>query len=165
MPFPAAEAAVGQWRSRLDPSADLGVPAHVTVHFPWLAAEHVDDDALGQVTALASGTPPFDVVFRRVGWFGRQVAWLDPEPRETFTRLLTDSAARWPDHPPFEGQFDTVVPHLTLGMGPSPDLDDAVAQIASRLPIHDVAAHIWWMTRAEHERWTIRRTFPLGQPA
>ena len=41
---PAAERAVGPWRLHYDPSAAAGMPAHVTVLFPWLAASAVDAD-------------------------------------------------------------------------------------------------------------------------
>ena len=34
---PEAETAVAAWRERLDPQAVLGVPAHITVLFPFAA--------------------------------------------------------------------------------------------------------------------------------
>jgi hypothetical protein len=36
LPVPAAEAAVGPYRALLDPSARDGVPAHITVLYPFL---------------------------------------------------------------------------------------------------------------------------------
>ena len=32
----AAESVVGRWRADLDPSARLGMPAHVTILYPWI---------------------------------------------------------------------------------------------------------------------------------
>src|SRR6185312_14804244 len=43
---PEAETAVGALRREHDSSAALGVPAHVTILFPFLPPERVDQDAL-----------------------------------------------------------------------------------------------------------------------
>ena len=41
---PAAEPAVSAHRSRLDPGAPLGVPAHITVLYPFLPPAAIGDD-------------------------------------------------------------------------------------------------------------------------
>lgn len=40
--IPEVERAVCGWRERLDPSAQAGVPAHVTVLFPFLEESRID---------------------------------------------------------------------------------------------------------------------------
>ena len=40
---PDAELVVAHWREQLDPHAMLGVPAHVTVLFPFAAPDRIDE--------------------------------------------------------------------------------------------------------------------------
>ena len=54
--------------------------------------------------------------FERTGRFPG-VVWLAPEPAEPFIALTELLAAAFPDHPPYEGAHDEIVPHLTLGLG------------------------------------------------
>ena len=61
-------------------------------------------------TAIAAAVEPFEVRFERVRRFPG-VVWLDPEPAEPFRSLTAAIVARWPDHPPYGGVFDEVIPH------------------------------------------------------
>lgn len=64
--------------------------------------------------ARAAAVPQFRAEWGQTGWFGDDVPWLAPEPEPI--RSLT--AAVWhafPDQPPYEGRFDDIVPHLTIG--------------------------------------------------
>src|SRR5690348_2380773 len=75
---PAAEPAVGEHRARLDPSARGGVPAHLTVLYPFLAPPLIDDAVLASLAALFAAVPAFAFTLDRVGWFGDEVVWLGP---------------------------------------------------------------------------------------
>ena len=59
------------------------------------------------------------------------LVWLEPEPAEPFAALTAAVAARWPDHPPYGGVFDTVIPHLTVVESEDAPLD-AVEEAARR---------------------------------
>src|SRR5207253_5282871 len=91
---PEAQALYDAWRDRWDPAP--GVPAHVTLLFPFRPAELVDDGLLGELRDLFSPAAPFDVEFRRVGRF-EEVAWLVPEPSEPFVALTKALVARYPE--------------------------------------------------------------------
>jgi hypothetical protein len=52
---PAAEAAVGPHRARLDSSALDGVPAHITVLYPFLPPAEIGPDALARLSRLFAG--------------------------------------------------------------------------------------------------------------
>src|SRR5215207_2399787 len=43
IPVPAAEPTLQRWRERLDPACRLGVPAHVTLLYPFVAPAALDD--------------------------------------------------------------------------------------------------------------------------
>jgi 2'-5' RNA ligase len=158
----AAEGVVGGWRQSLDPSAAAGVPAHITIHFPWVPADQVDHPVLRDLEEMVAAIPPFRVVFDRIGWFDREVLWLDPDPNEPFIAMAAQSAARWPDQPQYGGQFESVVPHLTIGIGNRDELHRAQAGLAKVLPIHDVVTQVWWITRTGTERWVVRHSVDLG---
>ena len=46
-----------------------------------------------------------------------RVLYLAPEPAAPFVELTQAIAARWPDHQPYGGEFDSVVPHVTVVNG------------------------------------------------
>ena len=162
IPCLAAEKIVGGWRESLDPSAAAGVPAHITIHFPWVPADRVDQSVLRDLEEMVAAVPAFEVAFERIGWFDREVLWLDPDPQEPFISMAAASARRWPDHPQYGGQFETVVPHLTVGIGHADELDSVGARLAVALPIHDVVTQVWWITRTGDEQWVVRHTLDLG---
>src|SRR4051812_28961248 len=107
---PEAEAQVGELRLEHDSSAALGVPAHITILFPFVDGESVDEDAL---TELFARFPAFDFELDRVERFDAGNVWLPPDPSLRFAALPSGVWQRWPDHPPYEGEFDEPIPHLT----------------------------------------------------
>jgi 2'-5' RNA ligase len=67
---PAAEPAVAPHRSRLDSSAPLGVPAHITVLYPFLPPPDVDADVLASLSRLFASVDRFRFTLDRAAWFG-----------------------------------------------------------------------------------------------
>jgi hypothetical protein len=134
VPFPALEPLVGPFRRRLDRTAAWGVPPHVTVLNPFVRPL-VGADVLDRLTGALSGIGPFECEFARVEWFGDDVVWLAPEPDRPF-RDMTEAVWRaFPDHPPYGGRFDDVVPHLTVGHLDLPAMREAAAALAVCLPV------------------------------
>ena len=78
LPVPAAEPAVGQHRARLDEAARDGVPAHITVLYPFLPPAGIDEALLASLGRLFAGVAAFGFTLDRVGWFGEEVVWLGP---------------------------------------------------------------------------------------
>lgn len=111
---PEAEPAVGGHRDILDANARLGVPAHLTVLFPFMPPAHIDwtvYEALGQLFGRISA---FDFRLTHTGWFGDDVLWLGPEDAQPFRALTELVQEAFPDYAPFKGQFADVIPHLTI---------------------------------------------------
>ena len=126
---PAAEPVVGPWRSQYDPSAADGMPAHVTVLFPWLAASAVDADVLARLDSLVRREPAFGLRLAEPARFPNTL-YLRPEPDAPFRRLTAAVAGTWPDHPPYGGAYADVVPHLTVAdQQAAAVLDDVQAAI------------------------------------
>ena len=161
---PNAERAVGQWRERLDPQATLGVPAHVTVLFPFAAPEHIDQGILAALRRVLSAMEPFEFQLARTGWLGRSVLWLGPEPAAPFRQLTEGLTAAFPDYPPYGGQFAEVVPHLTVGdHGTAQQLAAAECDVRRHLPIREHAQAVTLMAEQADGHWRHRSRFGLGQ--
>jgi 2'-5' RNA ligase len=162
--IPEAAPAVDGWRERtcLD-RPSIGIPAHVTLIFPFVQAEHVAEEIVADLRALFSATPPFIVAFREARRFP-QTLYLVPEPAEPFVRLTESIVERYPDYPPYEGEFDTIIPHLTVAHGDDTLLDKAAAEVGPELPIEAVVREALLLEELEPEwvRWGERARFPLG---
>jgi 2'-5' RNA ligase len=155
--IPDAEPTVAELRDRLDANAGLGIPAHVTVIYPFVPAGSVSQEIRERLADLFGAIPTFRFRLDRVGWFGEDVVWLGPHDPRPF-RVLTERVfAEFPDYPPFEGRFADVVPHLTVGHGhPVAELRAAEEAIRPHLPIEGTVTTVSLMTSGPAGRW--RRT-------
>jgi 2'-5' RNA ligase len=161
---PRAAPLVEGWLERtagMKPSQ--GVPAHVTVLFPFVPAERIDEALLEELRALFAGFEPFGFTLPRLARFPTTL-YLDPEPAGPFRALTQAVAERWPEHQPYEGAFDEVVPHLTAAQGEPDLLDLAEAEIAPKLPLVGRASEVTLLVEAERfgELWERHATFPFG---
>jgi 2'-5' RNA ligase len=162
--FPDAAPVVDAWRERTsDDKPSMGIPPHVTLLFPFVAADVIDEAILGELGALFTATPPFAVSFPEVRrWPG--VAYLAPEPQEPFSRLTDTLVTRWPDYPPYEGIHETVIPHLTVAYGDEALLGEVEADVLPQLPIDVRVADALLLGEVEPRvRWRERARFPLGR--
>jgi 2'-5' RNA ligase len=107
---------------------------------------------------------PFDFRLDRIGWFGTTVLWLGPEDPAPFRDLTERVFAAFPDFPPFGGQFEDVVPHLTVGLErPSDELRRAELEIIAALPVTARASAVTMMAESSPGgRWETLSSFPLG---
>lgn len=164
IPIEAAEAAVAEHRRYLDATASWGVPAHVSVLWPFMHPSTIDIGVISRLRSAVGSVQAFDCTFARCDWFGDDVLWLAPEPDQPFQELT--SSAVWhafPDHPPYGGAFDDIVPHLTVGeRSPLSALRDAAESVSHQLPI---TAHIERAVliagTAEPDSWRTVHEFPL----
>jgi 2'-5' RNA ligase len=106
---PEAEPLVHEWRLRWD-NASLGIPAHITLIFPFVPSGEIDDELLGELQTVFAAQPSFAFSLPRVARFPEH-AWLAPEPAEPFRHLTELLANRYPGYPPYEGIHEEVVPH------------------------------------------------------
>lgn len=161
---PAAEAAVARHRERFDLAAQWGVPAHVTVLYPFVPPAAIDNAVLADLARAAAAVLQFRAEWRRTGWFGGDVLWLAPEPESSFRALTAAVWHAFPDHPPYEGRFDDVVPHLTIGHdAPFDDLRAAEREVVTRLPITMVVNAVQLMCGTTTPgSWRTIAEFPLG---
>ncbi len=146
---PEAEPVIGHIRPRYDRAGALGVPAHVTVLFPF----GEDPDGLEELFAEVE---PFDFALVRTAWFDPPVLYLAPEPAKPFIALIETVYARYPD---FGGTHGAIVPHVTVGKAVP---EDDERQIQAALPIRARAESVTWLEERADGRWAERRRFALG---
>jgi hypothetical protein len=161
---PEAESAVATHRAWLDSAAGRGVPAHITVLYPFLPPAEIDDDVLSRLGACVASVPAFETVLTRAAWFGEDVLWLAPDPDAPFRALTAAVWRAFPDNPPYGGEFADVVPHLTVGDGaPLPVLRAVSDEVVPYLPIplHITTARLI-QGSDEPDSWHTVAELPLG---
>lgn len=161
--IPAAEPVIGRWREQLDANTSLGIPAHVTVTYPFVPAGDINALIRQRLTELFGPVPSFGFVLDHVDWFEAETLWLGPRDPAPF-RALTDRVfAEFPAYPPFAGQYDEVIPHLTVGhRQPVAGLRAAEAAIRPQLPIEGVVRAVSLWTQESDQRWRRTATFDLA---
>jgi len=156
---PEAEAVVAVHRQRHDPAAADGVPAHVTVLYPFRT--ELDDATLDAVAAIAGAVPAFDLTLRTTARFPGVVLYLDPEPAAPFHELIARCAAAFPDCPPYEGTIPDPIPHLTVADGVDEPTAAALdAEVRTGLPISCRVDRLTLISGPPP--WRAVRHFPLG---
>ena len=158
---PEAEPLVSHWRAKHDWSAQRGVPAHITVLYPFVPTERLDETVLGGLRKLFASQAPFSFQLTRVARFP-EVAWLAPEPSEPFAALTELVVERYPDYPPYEGIHDEVIHHLTVAEGGIELQDEVETALTPLLPLQADAKSVSLLVEDENERWHLRERLPLG---
>jgi 2'-5' RNA ligase len=162
---PEVEGLVGRFRSEHDPAAAAGVPAHITINYPFTPALSDGDELRERLAKLFGRVQPFEFSFRRLARFP-DVIYLPPEPVEPFRALIALVAEAFPESPPYGGAHETIVPHLTVADTEDEGTLAAVeAQLAklitARFPIRSTADRVWLIV-SDGVLWQPKASFPLG---
>jgi hypothetical protein len=162
---PDAEPLVAGFRSRFDRSAARGMPAHVTVLYPFRHPDAISADLLGDLRSLFLGLRRFRFTLGGVCGFP-DVVYLAPEPLAPFDALTQGVAARFPETPPYGGALADPIPHLTLAQRPpAPSLEEVserfVREAGARLPLECAADEVA-LAIQRAGRWSIGPSFALG---
>jgi 2'-5' RNA ligase len=161
LPLPGLGPVVEGWRRRCEPSARLGMPAHITLLFPFLAEPELTSGAVAELAAIMGSFRAFALRFERTATFPG-VLYLAPTPAEPLIEMTRAIEARWPDHPASGGAFEEVVPHVTVTNGADPGVMQAAGdELARQLPLSSAAdrAALYVFTGAA---WVERATLPLA---
>lgn len=164
IPVPEAEELVGAYRDRYDPVARAGIPAHITLLYPFLDREAITRKSVTEVREVFQSFQPFDFFFAEARRFPG-VLYLHPQPKIEFIRMTLALVNHFPDHPPYKGAYSSIVPHLTVA-----HVDDAVALEAiavefqshagSYLPMKSRVEEIWLMVK-RNGKWSKHTSFAL----
>ena len=164
IPVPNADKLVGVYRDRYDPAARAGIPAHITLLYPFLDRECITSNSVVEVQEVFQSFQPFDFFLVAMRRFPG-VLYLHPEPDNEFRRMTQALVDQSPDHPPYKGAYSSVKPHLTVAHA-----DDVVAMKAieekfqshaeSHLPMKNRAEEVWLMVE-RNGKWRKHTSFAL----
>lgn len=148
---------------RIDPTlVRRGVPAHVSLLYPFVPVSALTDRDERGVRSLAASFPATDLLLEEVVTAPGFVAVAVPGLQS----LVDAFRAKWPGSRPYEGRFGArPAAHVTVAMG----ADDPTAAahvraaIGSLLPLRTRAVAVQLVVLTE-EGWQPRLTVPLGVP-
>ena len=165
---PEAEGLVQSFRDRYDPSAKVGMPAHITLLYPFKTPDEIDVVVLDTLRHCLFRFPPFKFSLRAINHFAGETLYLAPEPEHPFRELTLGIWGCYPETPPYRGRYSTVIPHLTVAdrLSGEQELAEVALEFeqASQgcLPVQAEAADVALMD-SRSGRWEINTTFKLGQ--
>lgn len=158
-------------RMREVASARAGAPAHVTLLFPFVPVRALGAMHVARAAEVVASVRAFAIAFRDVRRWDPSagapegVIWLDPEPAEPFVALTETLARAFPDHLPYGGLHDTIVPHLTIASDDRRRLRVVQAEAAWWLPLRRRVSSATLIVEGRDGRWRTRRRLPLSSPA
>jgi len=160
VPVPLADAVIERARAAHGLPPETGVPAHVTLLYPFAPVDALDTATERAIGALVTRFAPFRFRLTEVGRFPGNLHLL-PEPASRFVHMTEALAAHWPEYRPYNGAFDTIVPHVTVAEGDDPPgLADA---LTPGLPLEALAEHVDLVVQDGDDRqWSVHTRFRLG---
>ena len=166
VPVPAVEPLVARYRDRFDAAAGWGVPAHITVLYPFVEPSALDGRVIAALDTIFRSATEFDCQFNNAGWFDTDVLWLEPEPAAPFRALTAAVLKAFPEYPPYCGIHDDVIPHLTVGerrLAELSALQDAERAVRRGLPITARVTQVLLVAgTSEANSWRTVNQFKLG---
>ena len=161
---PEAERYIARYRERFDPSARRNVPAHVTILYPFMPPAQVDSGVIEELRAIATAVRCFDYRLAETRRFPVAL-YLAPQPEDSFAALTAAVFRAFPDYPPFEGKFATVVPHVTVAHADEAQLCEIEVELrialASGSPLRARCSEMVLIENSSG-RWEELQRFPLG---
>jgi 2'-5' RNA ligase len=166
---PEAETLVKPFRDKYDPGAAEGMPAHITLLYPFCPPKKLNESHLDSLRACFATFAAFQFCLTKTGRFPPRVLYLAPEPGSAFKVLTKAVSDRFPEFPPYCGRYKDPPPHLTVA-----DVDDErelenIARVfflasQEKLPIRATASQVALMDNASGQ-WKVRTEFSLGPAA
>jgi 2'-5' RNA ligase len=161
-----AEPVVDEWRLRYQRAAvEHGLPAHLTILFPFVRAAEIDDGLVTKLRRLYAPVRPFAYELASVASFP-DAAWLAPVPAEPFHSLVDVARQAFPALPPYGDPEHVVVPHCTIGTDDDPGAVEAMVRelregLGPRLPIRCHAAELVLLAEGADGTWARREAIPF----
>jgi 2'-5' RNA ligase len=146
------------------PEDDDDTVAHVTLLGPFADRADLTTGVIDELRRFFADVTPFSFQLTGVSRFPGGTVYLAPSPAAPFRQLTHELERRFPEHPPYAGAFDEVVPHLSVPLPDREDADELERVLAPRLPFaaHAREAALYWW---EPGACGTLHTFPFGTTA
>jgi 2'-5' RNA ligase len=149
---------------RYSPDSLARVPAHLTVLYPFVEYDHLDD-ACFRLEHIFAGIAPFEITMDGYGEFPT-VLYMKPRDPGPIKRIFRRVYQDFPDCAPYGGTYgDDLTPHMTVGEFESPaELAAAKAALPRYQPITFRATRLHVMYGIDHVTlpWITHTVIPLG---
>jgi hypothetical protein len=162
---PEAEPLVKALRDQFDYSAGVGVPAHITILYPFLPPHLITPEVIAELRDLFAQPAAFEFTLTETRRFPK-VLYLAPSPAEPFKTLAQAVVERYPNYPPYGSKYAEWIPHLTIADRlEAAQLDDFerefMHQHGAQLPMRAEASEVLLIENTSG-RWEVRQTFKLA---
>lgn len=157
---PEAEDALVASNRLLPIDQRLTAPAHITLVYPFMTRDAVPV-ASAEMESFFMDLRPVSFSLH-VGWFGREVLLLAPDPTEPLVQLTRSVLDRWPEYPYYGGAYDKVEPHLSLGFGTAKVLEPIAAAVEAYTPISVTVTEVTLLV-GPPDRMIAGQSFRLGR--
>jgi 2'-5' RNA ligase len=161
---PEAEPAIDLARRRHTADGADGMPAHITLLYPFIDSNLLVSGRIAQLRDCLASFSPFDDELNRIARFQRlneAILWLAPRASDPFIAMIEALRAEFPEHPPYGGDFQSIIPHLTVAISGDPDVLTSIeVELTDQLPI---PIRVEAVTLFEHTElgWELRASIPL----
>jgi len=158
-----AEPLVSDLRLRFDASSARGVPAHVTVLYPFMALDQISDTVIAIVDKTLSRFSTFRFSLTHLcRW--PEVTYLAPSPAEPFVAMTRAIANQFAAFPPYSGQYQDIIPHLTVASGDAASATVAENELAFPFkqagPVQSTCRAVEWIENSSG-MWKVFRVINL----
>ena len=165
---PEAEPLVREWRERFDWSAAQGVPAHITILYPFMPPHEITSAVLAELREFFAQFEAFEFTLPETRRFPT-VWYLAPSPAEPFKALMQATVERYPEYPPYGGEcaVSDLTPHLTIAdrleAAQPDDIErEFMNQHGAQLPVKAKANEVLLIENTSG-RWEVRQSFGLSK--
>jgi len=162
---PEAEERFGELRRRFDPQAQLGVPAHITVLFPFIDPGSIGARERAALTRTFGELAQFPFVLAGVRRFPA-TTYLALESPDPFVALTNAVVRRFPEYLPYGGAYESLIPHLTVADGNAASADEAEFTLRELMqahgPINALCTSVALLENSSGH-WRQMHEFPLGR--
>ncbi len=141
------------------PNAALGVPAHITLIYPFLPADVLSAAVRRLLARALAAHRPF--TFRLSGvrrWPNSY--YLAVEPMEPFQAIVRSLVDVFPEYPPYAGEFE-YVPHVTIAEGDDPVVARLTAPSPPPASNRQRVTNVLLIAQDRDEQWRPRWRFGL----
>ena len=161
IPVPQADKIINKWRKEYDDNS----PAHITLLYPFKDSKDINDEIITKLKFIFSNVKSFSYTLIKINTFSNAI-FLEPTHKDRFIELTQKIASVFPENPPYEGKYHSIIPHLTLGQfNESQDQKNIEMviknDIQSKLPIHAIANEAWLM-EINTNTWSRLTKFPFS---
>jgi 2'-5' RNA ligase len=164
VPAPEADPLVGRLREKFDPSAKMGLAAHITVLYPFVQPNRISKAVIARVRRFAEEQSRFAYSLSSTGQFA-DTLYLAPHPAEPFIELVKGLVKHFPACQPYRGRFDSIVPHLTVAHGEGLPFEELSDELSGHVLFRaGITASCETLALIENASglWRVREQFALG---